>query len=206
MKITELINKIESIYGKYDNKNLKALVIAFITKKWNETEYETVFAETVKQYSTQYKTQPDVAFFNKLWEEQNSPRDDAEKAWNDLLEMKTARKVLITDITAQEVVKSMGGVDDFVNYRNENNHWCRKDFIERYLMLSGKERQPEILINAIERMYPMQPYRHEDVKIIGDPVKGQLILEKIKKNEVPVERKDEPKQIGQAMKDLLEDV
>jgi hypothetical protein len=210
MKIEELINKIESIYGKYDNQNLKAIVIAFIVKKWNESEFDYIFTETVKQYPTQYKTQPDVAFFNKLWESSHSAEDEAEKAWNSLLSLKTARCILCTDIVTQETLKSMGGIDEFVKYRNESNQWCHKDFIERYIRHGSKDfienAKPEIMINDMERMYPTYPRESffNNVKMIGDQQKGIQLLENIKSEILQIEKKPEFKNAGDVIKGFLE--
>jgi hypothetical protein len=203
MNIKELIQNIEKYFGDYENAVIKSAVIKFINDNWDESEYPGLLNKTVKQYSTQYKTQPDVAFFNKLWESENSIQDQAEKAWNDLLEMKTARSVLIVDITAQEVIKSMGGIDDFVHYRQENNHWCRKDFIERYdrLYQSSKQKQPEILLNEIERIYPSYPQSKSNIKIIGNPTQGKLLLEKAEDTRPILKNGKEMKQIGDIIKD-----
>jgi hypothetical protein len=209
MKIDELIKKIESIYGKYENQNLKAIVIAFIAKKWNESEFDYIFSETVKQYPTQYKTQPDVAFFNKLWESSHSDEDEAEKAWNSLLSLRTSRCILCTDIVTQETLKSMGGIDEFVKYRTESNQWCHKDFIERYSRHMSKDfvgnAKPEIMINDFERMYPSYPRSSflNNVKMIGDQRKGMQLLESIKSESLQLENKPETKQIGNVMKDFL---
>lgn len=206
MNIQTFIQGIEKYFGKYENQAIKKLVEKFVSDNWQENELSELLNMTIKQYSTQYKTQPDVAFFNKLWESSHSLEDEAEKAWNSLLTMKTSRCILCTDIVTQETLKSMGGIDEFVNYRNRENQWCHKDFITRYVRHKSldfvKDAKPEILINEFERIYPTHPKEsfYMNLKMIGDQQKGQSLLEDIKNNKVQIENKPELKQIGDVMK------
>jgi hypothetical protein len=199
---------IEKYFGKYENQSIKKLVEKFISDNWEENELSELLNVTIKQYSTQYKTQPDVAFFNKLWESNHSAEDEAEKAWNSLLKMRTFRSILCTDIVTQETLKSMGGIDDFVDYRDKSNQWCHKDFIERYIRYKSKDflmnAKPEILLNGIERMYPTYPRDsfYMNLKIIGDQQKGMQLLEDIKTDKLQIENNSELKQIGDVMKDF----
>ena len=129
----------------------------------------------------------------------------AENAWMQLNEIKFVRSVLCTDVIIQETIKNMGGIDDFIAYRDKDNHWCRKDFLQRYIKLlqSGyfKDKKSEVLLCEYERQYPKYPQENflSGLLIIGDKEKGKLLLQE----NLKIENKSEEMQsVGDIINNL----
>jgi hypothetical protein len=184
MNIQLFIQNIEKYFGKYDNQTVKKSVEKFVNDNWKENDLSVLLNETIKIYPTQYKSQPDVSFFNKIWEEKNNP---AEQAWLQLEELKTDRSLLCTDIVMQETITSMGGVNQFLDYRLTQHNWCKKNFIETYLRLSKQDLQYKdfrILKSDAQirsPKYPPELFYDYDIKIIGNENHGRIMIESMKK-------------------------
>jgi len=207
MNIQTFIQSIEQYFGKYENQVIKKAVEKFVGGNWVESELPELLNVTIKKYSTQYKSQPDVSFFNTLWEEKNNPNLLAESAWINLLELKTVRSIFCTDVVTQETIKNMGGIEAFLEYRNKENNWCKTTFILTYnrLLQMGfyKNQKSEIMICDYEKLYPRSPYESflNSIIIIGDQQEGKLLLSNITRP--AIENKTDMKSIGDAVNQIM---
>ncbi len=188
----DFINRIEKFFGKYDNDFIKNAVIKFVVENWKVGELQDLLNYTITHFSTQYKAQPDVYFFNKIWDDRNSgtAEEKAEEAWTILeKELKTDRSLLCTDIIMQETIISMGGVNQFLDYRMNQHNWCKKAFIETYINKSKSEgiykKDFQIIKNDAQIQYPKYPpelFYRNDVKVIGDQAQGKEMLIEMEKD------------------------
>ena len=177
MKVNEFVLAVESVSGKYTNEVLKKLIIKFIMESWTENELDNVYKIFIETFHVEYGKQPGVSVFADIYKQQNPSEAKAEQAWSDMLPYNSGHSVLCTDPAAQEAVKSMGGWDEFCEYRGRDNHWCHQDFISRYasLQLSARNAQPEVLKGFAAKYY-RKAIAREDVKVIGDQARGQAMI------------------------------
>ena len=170
------MNAVEAYYCSYENAFKKEIVFTYVRTNFKVDELDNLFKILRQKYPSQYKTPPDEHIFHTLSNE--SPEAKAEQAWAEMLRYNSGHSVLCTDPAAQEAVKSMGGWDEFCEYRGRDNHWCHQDFAARYasLQLSARNAQPEVLKGFAAKYY-RKPIAREDVKVIGDQARGQAMLE-----------------------------
>lgn len=171
----ELMTAIEEYYGPYNSDFKREIVIAYVKKNFVLDELDNLFINLRQKYPSQYKTPPGEDVFYLL--RNGSPEAKAEQAWAEMSRYNSGHSILCTDPAAQEAVKSMGGWDDFCEYRSRDNHWCHQDFLSRYESLSQSARHadPEVLKGFAAKYYRKE-IAQEDVKLIGDKAQGQALL------------------------------
>jgi hypothetical protein len=178
MKYDEFIIAVESICGRYTNDILKKLVIKYIMESWQENDLDNVFKKFSETFHVEYGKQPGVSVFADIYKQQNPLEAKAEQAWSDMLPFNSGHSVLLADPASQEAIKSMGGWDEFCEYRARDNAWCHTHYISRYINLQQSSRHagPEVL-KSFSAKYYRKPIAREDVKVIGDQARGQVMLE-----------------------------
>ncbi len=172
----EFMTAVESYYGNYDSEFKKEIVFKYVSKNFNREELDELFTKLRQSYTSQYKTPPDEYAFHNI--SNLSPESRAEEAWAELIRYNTGHSILCTDPAVQETIKSMGGWDTFCEYRAKENHWARKDFIERYrnLMSPSMNVEPEILKGFSAKYYRRQ-INLSDVKLVGNKDNGQYLID-----------------------------
>jgi len=208
----KFMNKIEQYYGKYGNQVVRKTVETFISNNWEDSELDELFNETVKSFPTQYGKQPDVQFFNTIWEKKhmnNSPEDKAEIEWGNLVSHYSGSPILCTDNFTQQTINSMGGWDDFCESKSRDSHWTHKDFIKRYVAYAKMNYlvKPEVLKGFNEKYYK-KAIDYDNIKVIGDESKSKLLIENIKEDlakliEYKQSVSDEPQTIADIIKEMM---
>ncbi|MBN2400823.1 MAG: hypothetical protein JXN64_00340 [Spirochaetes bacterium] len=183
---SEFMNAVEAYYCSYENAFKKEIVFTYVRKNFSMDQLDNLFAVLRQKYPSQYKTPPDEHIFHSL--SNGSPEAKAEQAWADMARYNSGHSVLCADPVAQEAVKSMGGWDEFCEYRAKDNHWCHNDFVERYanLQASARNAEPEVLKGFTEKYYRKE-IRPENVKLIGNQERGKMLLERAIQNVIGYE-------------------
>jgi hypothetical protein len=63
---TDFIHEIEKYYGPYDNDHRRDVVCEYLTITFTEKELDKLYKLTVEQFSSKYKTVPDIAVFTDI--------------------------------------------------------------------------------------------------------------------------------------------
>ena len=76
MTHTEFIFKIEGYYGKYPRKLLRDSVYTYIVREYPEKQLGLLFELVKKNYTSQYRSQPDIAIFEEIKKNYNTKEVD----------------------------------------------------------------------------------------------------------------------------------
>lgn len=205
----KFIDAIEKYYGKYGNETIKKSVIAFVQLNWEESEIDKLLYDTFKNFSNQFGKQPDIHFFNSLWEKKHlitDPATLAEKEWGGLVHHYSGSPILCTDNFTQQTIEAMGGWDEFCEAKARDPYWTHKDFVERYIRYSkiNVQTKPKVLKGYNEKYYN-KIIDYNKIKVIGDESKALVMIENIKKEvteqiEYKASGSDDPQSIGEILK------
>jgi len=183
MEYSEFMTRIVGYYGDFENDVVKKAVGIYVVEAFQESELKNVFNKIILSYSRNYKTPPDVAIIEKIFQ-RAIPNEEtlAEEAWKLLRQTDSGFSVIVSDLIAQETVISFGGWHNFAQRRRNDEYWTHKDFISRYSRLrqQGSEHiEPRILLSWSAAMNGEVDYRF--FKILGDKTKGEEFLKIIEK-------------------------
>lgn len=144
MTYSEFMAGIIDIYTDYQSAILKKLTANYIKERWKESELETILAMLTVKHDPQYKTPPSPAKFEECFPRLNQEAE-ANRWFDELTRTgNSLDHVIISDLRAQEAIKSFGGWPAFCQRKPEDEHWHRKNFISAY-MKAVPEGQPQIL-------------------------------------------------------------
>lgn len=144
MKYSEFFTAIEDIYTPYTSEILKKLAIKYVKERWQEAEIDNIIAMLTVRHDPKYKTPPSPATFEECFPRINLEAEASR--WFDMLSRtgNSLDHVMISDLRAQEAIKSFGGWPAFCQRKPEDEHWHRKNFISAY-MKAVPEGHPHIL-------------------------------------------------------------
>lgn len=134
MNYAEFISGVIGYYGAYKVKAVERATVAYIKNRFREDELEGVFSELIIKYSNTYKTPPDPSKFEEMFG--NDVETRALNAWNMVQNIGSMETVLFEDpVVSAVILNGWSGWREFVNHRESENYWCRKQFIEIYKAL-----------------------------------------------------------------------
>ena len=188
---------VESYYGKYENDGQKAIVMKYLMSRVKEEELSGLYKNIILNISNNYKTPPSVADIEKLITGNIDAL--AERAWLQVVNVSDADSILCLDVTQQETIVSMGGWYNFCQYRDQNNTFCHRDFVNRYKMLFKSEQANKVLRGYHDTFWNSE-VDYRKVKIIGDIQRGREILIGIMQQGAVDYRAGEVKKIEDVMK------
>ena len=145
MKYSEFFTAIEDIYTPYTSEILKKLAIKYVKERWQEAEIDNIIAMLTVRHDPKYKTPPSPATFEECFPRINLEAEASR--WFDMLTRtgNSLDHVIISDLRAQEAVRSFGGWPTFCRRNPEDEHWHRKNFISAYMKAVPEETVPQIL-------------------------------------------------------------
>lgn len=204
----ELMTAIEAYYGQYDNDFKRNIMFEYVSHNFKLNELADVFKKLRQNYTSKYKIPPGEKEFNDLFFKEDI-ESQAEAMWIKLEnELKSDKSILCTDIVLQETIVSMGGVNQFLDYRLTQHNWCKKNFIETYIRLSKSDlshREFKILKSKAQIDYPKYPLENfydYDVKVIGNETQGRLMIESMKQTLGLEYKKTDILQIGEVINNI----
>jgi hypothetical protein len=71
MTETDFVKEIEKYYGPYDNEHRREIVREYLKQTYTQPELNILYRLTIQEYSSKYKTVPDVAVFKDLTDQYN---------------------------------------------------------------------------------------------------------------------------------------
>lgn len=139
----DFITEIEKRYGKY-SEILKAELVIYLPAKVRQSELQGLFWKIREEFSTQFKTPPDITMINKLLKISGySIEAEALHWWKQLNDkVNSYRDCMISDVRVQAAIEMMGGWVNFCQrlLRDENGKdldvWAQKRFVELFKMYS----------------------------------------------------------------------
>ncbi len=139
----EFMKNIVEFYGQYSTEFKKSIIQQYIQDNFRADQLDHLFTHTIAQYSSEYKTPPDVFVFRKLME---NPRNEADalKAYEDLnRSLNSYRGIICSDIRVQACLVGMGGWIAFCLRNPEDEVWHRKRFIELFELYTKNKPEME---------------------------------------------------------------
>ncbi len=147
----EFLTRIENAYGLY-NPVHKAELAVYLPAKVPTTELEKLYWKLREEYSAAYKTPPDITQINNVLKQDNNQETEASRWFDELTRTgNSLDHVIISDLRAQEAVKSFGGWPAFCQRKPDDEHWHRKNFISAFTKAVPESNQPQILFGESTR-------------------------------------------------------
>lgn len=144
----DFITQIESVYGKYIPA-LKAELIAYLPKKIKESDLQDVYWKLREEYSTVYKTPPDLTQINNLFKLSDKDYEAEALNWWGMITRtgNSLDDVIISDLRAQAAIEDFGGWAAFCQRDPESEHFHQAKFIKWFVMYSHNrpEREQRVL-------------------------------------------------------------
>lgn len=170
MTYPEFMTAIENYYGKYKNEMVEDMILKFIKNAFGEDELRNLFTNITINYSSQFKTPPDISKFYDLVKIKVEKK--AIIAWEKAKKVNCLSAVFFDDPIIHFVIKNLwGSLERFTNAREGKDwNWTRKDFIKMYIDSYGRDVKHE----------PLKGLYSEEIKFIGDEKKCIKLLQKNK--------------------------
>ena len=171
----EFLTRLENAYGLY-NPVHKAELAVYLPAKVPVSELEKLYWKLREEYTSAYKTPPDITQINNVLKQDNNLEAEAEWWWNEITLTGNSRdSVLIPDIRAQRSVESFGGWAAFCQRDPDNEHWHHKNFVDAFCKCKDSD-TPHVLRGNSNYLKPRPPL------LYGDKDKCKTILEYHKNN------------------------
>ena len=151
MKYPEFVTALEEYYGQYNSDIQKKMTAIYVKERWDESLLDGIFKQLTLKKSAKYKTPPDPAELEELFPRLNL-ESEASRWFDELTRTgNSLDHVIISDLRAQEAIKSFGGWPAFCQRKPEDEHWHRKNFVAAYMKAVPESNQPQILFGESTR-------------------------------------------------------
>lgn len=130
----KFVSVIESYYGKYSTPEKKKIILKYIMGKYPEEVLDELLKKIVRNFSSQYKSPPDIAMIEEMLEE--NVEMGANEVWEEICRNANVyRDMVFSDPVAYMAFKNAtGGLHAFSLRKQSEEHWVKKRFLEMYAL------------------------------------------------------------------------